>query len=845
MALPSGAMTFRSFSARLKARQDSEIDAFKNKLAVIVLLGFYTLYALFKTGQDANIVTILSRILLVYGSVTALLISHFLWTNKISNTRRVLGVLADITLCCYAMWLDGAQMAALYPFLLWIEAANGTRYGLPYLMASTVLSFIGFALVITFTPFWMEHLTLALGLLWALVALPVYSALLIKSLLGARREAQHESRAKSLFLVGVGQSLQLPLNALQGMVKALQDTRLDSNQRNLVESIAGTRQTMKGLITSVLDFSRLEVGQIRKTATGFDLYDVLDRTREQMAVQARLKGMRLSLFVAADVPQWVIGNARHLEEVLVHLTGSSLRFNEEGFVIISVTAKKQGNQIQNLRFEIIDHGAGLSAHALEHIFDVTYEENELLSDGLGGSGLGLAIARQLVEAHGGTIGVTSNLDLGTTFWFEMKFDVVTDRVPVIPSFAPVLSLSEDYRIHALLEGLNADATHTTTPVDFARLYRKLSARHKNLVLVLDRRVARASAQRIIAETLGDNPEHVPPIILLNDDANDPIADTLKSLCVACVERPLGRRTFRNAMALALIAYAQDINHTDDSVAVPDNALSILVTDDNAMPRKVLVTLIEKLGHHVTQAESGEQALQALMQRRFDAVFLDVGMPSMDGIETMKLYAFAKPGQSLTRIIALTSGSDQERRLNDSGMGVFAQLSKPIDAEALVGILNLVADDIRACEVEAPPVMDSHEAENVTTLEAPTAPSAPSVDATTLHDLNVLGGKEFVDSIIEQFMTDAAVVLAGLKDIAKGTDVIKFRDQLHALRSCSANVGARRIYETGLHWREISPEDMAKRGVELVEELSAEFDRACVILRDYLAQVEEAPEAKAS
>lgn len=270
---------------------------------------------------------------------------------------------------------------------------------------------------------------------------------------------------------------------------------------------------------------------------------------------------------------------------------------------------------------------------------------------------------------------------------------------------------------------------------------------------------------------------------------------------------------------------------DDAGAIAPSSqpLSILVAEDKRTNQIVISKILDRAGHRVTIVDNGEAALDILEMQEFDLVLMDVNMPVMNGIEATKLYRFASLDRPRVPIIALTADATEEvaRRCEEAGMD--ACVTKPIEPNRLLEIINaLVRGSGKPIAAQA--------SENDVVASYPAAKprlraaAAPPVDVDTLDSLEELGGKEFVDELAMQFIKDAADTLNSLAEAAGAGDLKAFREQLHALRSAAANVGARGIYEMCLGWRHIAPDDFAVRGETHLQRLHEEFQRVRAALR---------------
>jgi two-component system sensor histidine kinase RpfC len=246
---------------------------------------------------------------------------------------------------------------------------------------------------------------------------------------------------------------------------------------------------------------------------------------------------------------------------------------------------------------------------------------------------------------------------------------------------------------------------------------------------------------------------------------------------------------------------------------------------------VIAKILDRAGHRVTIVDNGEAALDVLEAQDFDLVLMDVNMPVMNGIEATKLYRFAALGRPHVPIVALTADATEQvkRRCREAGMDACA--TKPIEPHRLLEIIGTLVNDA----AKGPRVV-SNKAETAghSSVTARNSREA-AIDLDTIDALENLGGKEFVDELAAQFLDDAADILRQLSDITAAGDTLAFREQLHALRSAAANIGARGIYEMCLAWRQIAPDDLASQGEIYLNGLREEFERVCVALRGRLSK----------
>jgi two-component system sensor histidine kinase RpfC len=325
---------------------------------------------------------------------------------------------------------------------------------------------------------------------------------------------------------------------------------------------------------------------------------------------------------------------------------------------------------------------------------------------------------------------------------------------------------------------------------------------------------------------------------MDDTAIGLPSDIVRSRFVTTLTVPLDPLALAASLkiARAVDAAARPDRERAGPIVAASRSLSILVADDNRTNQKVVAKILERAGHRAVIAEDGEAALDMLNADEFDLVLMDVNMPIMNGIEATKLYRFASLGRAHVPIVALTADATKEvaRRCEDAGMD--ACVTKPIEPHRLLALIDSLTPDRKKPQLASSTIVTADQIRRPSRNRNMTA---PSVDFTTLDALEALGGKEFVDEITTQFLIDTTDILRSLAAVVASGDVLAFREQLHALRSAAANVGARCIYEMCLDWRLISAGDLASRGEAHLKRLHKEFARVCGVLQARLSGREAA------
>lgn len=442
---------------RLSDRKDSEHSQTLVRLALIGLILVYVLLpssrSLLTSGQHRDVIAIV----LSGMGIGMFLFTWLLASPERSDIRRILGMLADYGLMAAGMISMGEPLAWVYVVVMWVTVGNGLRYGNRYLYAAVLMAMISFGSVVMFSDYWARNRTLGIGLVLGLAAVPLYFSRLLRRLTRATEEARRASEAKSLFLANMSHEFRTPLNGLAGMSELLATTRLDSEQRECVNTIQESTRSLLSLMAEVLDISAIEVGKLKLNHSPFSPRELIANIGLMLHPQARNKNLAYEVEIDDDVPAQVCGDAEHLRQVLLNLAGNAVKFTDSGGVKISVSLS--GMDVQGryrLRFTILDTGIGVPEGMRNRLFKAFEQADSSLARRYGGTGLGTSIAKGLAEAMGGSIGFESNEQRGSKFWVELPFDVaIAKTIEKDETLRPAASQAGEPEVSAMRENVIA------------------------------------------------------------------------------------------------------------------------------------------------------------------------------------------------------------------------------------------------------------------------------------------------------------------------------------------------------------------------------------------------------
>lgn len=813
---------WRWLLTRLRGREDSEHEQILVRVGFAAIILAYLLTLV--DGQSAPTVWhVCLAIASIYVTGSILLLGHLVWHPQICITRRVAGMLLDLTCLPMGMIVGGAWVAPFYPMYLWISFGMGFRFGRNYLFTAVGLSLLGFGAVIALTDFWRSQPIFSAMLWCALLVLPAYASTLLAKLTDALDRAEQASQAKSRFVASVSHELRTPLNAIIGMSDLLNVERLSSQQRDMARTIRNAGQTLLEMVDDVLSIAQIEAGKLKPVDTDFDLHSVLASVRYLHYQAALEKGLDLRFQVAPDVPYRLRGSERPLRQILVNLVTNAIKFTDDGHVTINVTSETSDDDRIWLCLAVEDTGWGIPLRDQERIFERFSQAEGATERGSGGTGLGLAIARQLTELLGGRLTLQSRMDQGSCFFLIVPFDLLPAQEPELRGHIVVVGdKTATAPLYRQLSKWGADVITAASPEDVPSTSDLRQHGQKALIFVEPGRPP--GAQRYGSRTFERMVSIGCNAILIGEPAEDGELPYLARL-----PREHDASTLFNAVHAALALPSEPGTGKTKRPAQPARSRTgahILLAEDNAVNRKVIAKMLSHGGHRTTMVDDGELMLDALENDHFDLVLFDLNMPGMDGLSAFQIHRFGTCDDDLP-FVTLTADATEESRRRCLEAGIDDYLTKPIKLEELLDLVDRFCSSDQSVE---------HADRDRTVVRDPRFQSQlPIVDQSSLDRLRALSdGDDFLSEILSEFIDDTESLVEQFEAAVLAGDAGALRDTAHALRSSAAYIGAKRLVELCLGWRGLTPEEVQRDGIANLRQLRSEVDHLKASLLDIMA-----------
>jgi two-component system sensor histidine kinase/response regulator len=616
-----------------------------------------------------------------------------------------------------------------------------------------------------------------------------------------KERAEAALKTKSEFLAKMSHEIRTPIHSIVGITELLSETKLDDEQKEYIERIMFSADSLMSIINDILDFSKIEAGKITQEIMEFDLHADIEKAVEMLTIEAHKKGLEILLYIGTKVPRKVLGDSAHLRQILVNLISNAIKFTHSGEILVSVSVSSEDARSIILQFSVRDTGVGIEKGQALKLFSAFTQADNSTSRKYGGTGLGLAISKGLVALLGGRIGLRSSKGKGS----EFRFTAVFEKLPGFPPEKEVtrdlfgdqklLIVSENRTLRAIIKQYAADMIGEIEEAEngadaLGRLLKAAQGQGVHNICIIDLRLPDMDGWQLASKINADKSINMSKLMLLT--TKDKGSGEAKMKALGWFNSYIGKPVKKRELIASLVKLTNtefDLTPVDNetsSVSAESNAgpanefagKDVLVVEDNEINSQLFKIVLENLGINAYLALDGMEAVKSVRIRSFDMIFMDIQMPNMNGYDASKTIRKEGVGTPIIAVTANALKSEVEKALS-SGMNDY--ITKPFKKQDLIPVLRkwLIRDCGESASVDNPEARES--------VVSGVFDAAKALE-------NFLGNKTLLFDLIGKFIIKVEGQIESIDDAFVRSDFDTIFAEVHSIKGAALNLTAERLGE---------------------------------------------------